>query len=276
MVTIATTAGAASQASRVTDVLARAAAWVQRFADEATFVVAGEAYEQEYRYLDGPQWRAERRVLRSDMVLVRTPAEEARRGFPWVQFRDVQEVDGRPLADHQGRLERLFHDPSGAAYAQAREIVAESARFNIGPAVRTVNVPAFALLFLVAPNQPRFRFRSQGEDTVDGIKTVVLRYEERERPTIIRSPRHEDRPAKGAFWIEPATGRVAKTVIEVDTERPWRTEIEVDYARDARLDLWVPATMRERHARGESEMVACTATYSNYRRFETTARMVPR
>ncbi len=274
--TLSTPSVGVSRATPVKDVLARAADWVQHFADEAVFVVAEERYEQEYRSLAASEWQTERRDLRSEVVTVRTPPDEARRGFPWVQFRDVQEVDGRPLADHQGRLERLFHDPSGEAYAQARQLVVESARFNIGPAVRTVNVPAFALFFLVAQNQSRFRFRARGEATIEGTKVQVLTYEERERPTMIRSPRREDRPAKGTFWIDAGTGRVVRTLLAVDADRRWRTEIEVDYGCDPRLDLWVPTTMRERHARDGKETLVCTATYSNYRRFETTARMVPR
>jgi hypothetical protein len=211
------------------------------------------------------------------VALVPTPPEEARRGFPWVQFRDVQEVDGRPLPDHQGRLERLFLSPSGSSYTQAGGLVEESARFNIGPAIRNVNVPAFALFFLLAQNQPQFRFRWQGEDALDGTRVAVVQYEERKRPTIMRSPRGGDRPAKGTFWIDAATARVVKSVLDVETDRRWRTVIEVGYGRDAHLDLWVPLTMHERYANGSKEQIVCTATYSNFRRFETSARIrIPR
>ncbi len=256
------------------DILTRAAEWVERFADDSMFVVAEERYEQEYRHADRTGEPVERRTLRSEIVSVRTPVEEVHRGFPWVQFRDVQEVDGEAVGDHQGRLERLFRDPSGASYAQARALVEESARFNIGPAIRTVNVPAFALFFLVARNQPRFRFDWKGEDTVDGVQVALVGYRERERPTIIRSPDRQDRVAKGSFWIDAMTGRVMRTRLDVEGERHWRTEIEVDYGRDARLDAWVPLVMRERHARDSTESITCTATYSNFRRFETTARIV--
>ncbi len=274
VLTLVASAGAVSGPARLEEVLARAAAWTQRFADEGTFVVAEERYEQEYRHRRGSDWDSERRELRSEIVIVRTPPSEAARGFPWVQFRDVQEVDGRPLADRQGRLERLFHDPSGDSYAAARALVQESARFNLGPAIRTVNVPAFGLFFLVAANQPRFRFAWKAEETVDGARVAVVEYRERERPTIIRSPQRDDRPATGTFWIEAATGRVMRTLLAVDADRHWRAEIEVNYGRDARLDLWAPMAMRERYARDSSELVAGAATYSNFRRFETTARVL--
>ncbi len=276
---LASSAGASEHTTRrhpgsLKALLRRAAGWVQRFTDESTFVVADELYEQEYRYLSRSEWRSERRALRSEIVIVPAPPGEARRGFPWVQFRDVQQVDGRPIADHQGRLERLFRDPSGSSYAQARALVEESARFNIGPTLRTINVPAFALFFLVAGNQSRFKFERQGEEAIEGIQATAIRYRERQHPTIIRGPGGEDRVAEGTFWIDEATGQVARTHLEVDADRPWRTEIDVDYGHDARLDAWVPTVMRERYASGPEEVIDCTAMYSNFRRFETAARMV--
>jgi hypothetical protein len=256
------------------DVLRRAGQWVQRFAGDSVFVVAEERYEQEYRVRERSSWRVEYRDLVSEIVLVATPEDEARRGFPWVQFRDVVEVDGNPLPDHRGRLERLFKDVSGSSYSRARALIEESARFNLGPLVREINVPSFALFVLHPRNQPRFRFASKGEEPIGGTRATIVTYRERERPTMIRSPRREDRPARGSAWIDGATGRVMKTVLEVDADRHWVTETEVTYGRDARLDLWVPLVMHERHQAGADESIDCTARYSNYRRFDTSARMV--
>jgi hypothetical protein len=48
--------------------------------------------------------------------------------------------------------------------------------------------------------------------------------------------------------------------------------------RDAKLKMWVPARMREtyvdRAGTRNEERIECTATYSNFRRFETSARIV--
>jgi hypothetical protein len=98
-------------------------------------------------------------------------------------------------------------------------------------------------------------------------------------PTLVRSPeRRQDRPVRGLIWLDAAGGRVLKTRLEADTEEHWVTEVEVTYGRDAHIDAWVPLTMHERYLRGaEDEIVECTARYSNYRRFETSARvMIPR
>jgi hypothetical protein len=42
-----------------------------------------------------------------------------------------------------------------------------------------------------------------------------LTFEERARPTIIRTSRAEDVPASGSIWVDPASGHVAKTEMNV-------------------------------------------------------------
>ncbi len=258
------------------DILQRAGQWVRQFADDSVFVVADERYEQEYRVRTGRSWKIERRELLSEIVWVRTPADEARRGFPWVQFRDVVEVDRQPLPEHRGRLERLFKDVSPSSYAEARALIEQSARYNIGPFVREINVPSFALFFLYPPNQSRVRFRLTGDEVIADFRAVAVAYRERSRPTMIRSVEREDRPASGTVWIDAPSGRVLKTDLRVATDRRWVTDTEVTYGEDARLHIWVPLEMRERHHRGTAEYIDATARYGNFRRFETSARMVPR
>ena len=67
--------------------------------------------------------QTQRRDLKSDVLLVRAPA-----GDRWIQFRDVFEVDGKPLRDRDDRLTRLFLKPSASAQKQVEDITAESAR----------------------------------------------------------------------------------------------------------------------------------------------------
>ncbi len=256
----------------VKDVLRRSGEWVQRFADDVVYVVAEERYEQEYR----TGAAVERRNLVSEIVVVRTPEEEVRAGYPWVQFRDVIEVDGDRLPDHRGRLERLFEQASGSAWAQASALIQESARYNIGPGVRTVNVPSFALFFLHARNQQRFRFTlNTHAASRPGMPepTAEIAYTERARPTMIRSPKHEDLPARGMFLIDLPTGRVLKSRLEVTADRHWEMTTDVTYGQDAGIDAWVPQTMHEHFGRRQ-ESLDCTATYSNYRRFRTSGRLI--
>jgi hypothetical protein len=100
---------------------------------ERTFVgvVAEETYRQQVRGgragtdlrgfpVEAP---AQRRDLKSDVLLVRAPA-----GDRWMQFRDVVEVDGKPVRDRDERLTKLFLQPSADAWRQEADIAAASSR----------------------------------------------------------------------------------------------------------------------------------------------------
>ncbi len=265
------------------ETLRRAGAWIERFADESVAVVGSEEYVQEYRRrgaVAGQQAAApgapvEQRTLVSEVAVARTTGREAAAGYPWVQFRDVVAVDGEPLPDHRGRLEHLLAGTRASSYGEAATLTAESARYNIGPGTRTVNVPLFALFFLVPANQPRFRFDWKGEEPAGATPLAVIAYRERERPTMIRSPRGGgDRPARGLFWID-SLGRVVKSRLVVDADG-WTMETEVTFGWDVHVEAWVPMTMVEHHRRGHDESLDCTAKYSNYRRFSTGARIIDR
>jgi hypothetical protein len=259
------------------EALRRTGAWVERFAAETLFIVGEERYVQEYRERGDPL-HGVRRETRSEIVLVKTPDAEARAGYPWVQYRDVLEVDGKRLPDHEGRLERLFKEPSDASYTRAGTLIDESARFNVGPLTRTVNVPSFVLFFLYPSNQRRFHFDLRGDEVVDDTPALLVAYREVSHPTLIRSPeRRQDRPVRGLIWLDPGSGRVLKTRLEAEAEQHWSIEVEVTYGRDAHLDAWVPLTMHELYKWGAEAAVECTARYSNFRRFETSARVtIPR
>src|SRR5262249_28235119 len=92
--------------------------------------------------------------LRSDLLLVRTASS-----LGYVQYRDVFEVDGRPVRDRQERLAALLSRPTPAGETEVQRILADNARFNIGDVMRTMNVPLLALEFLKRENQPRFKFK---------------------------------------------------------------------------------------------------------------------
>jgi len=56
------------------------------------------------------------------------------------------------------------------------------------------------------------------------------------------------------------------------------SRLTTEYAPDEKLGLWVPTVFRERYEdsrRKAREIVLCEARYTNYRRFQTSARIVP-
>jgi len=278
------TARAASPPSQRVDlqaVLARAGKYVQQYQRDFSLLICEERYLQEVtRPNEGPagdaRWSlggvgttTEGRTLMSEFALVRV--QDADRAL-WLAFRDVLEVDGRPVHDRTERLQRLFVAPPSNALAQAGAIANESARYNIGDLVRTVNVPTMALEFLGTTMQKRSSFRKRGEETEQGVQAWVVAFEERERPTLIQTPESQDVVTKGTMWIDPQSGLVLRTQIDPQLQRGLKTRVTVSYAPQERLGMWVPVEMKEIYELG-SRQINGEAKYSNYRRFETDVKL---
>src|SRR5215471_619026 len=140
----------------LSDILDRAAWYLDFFIDQFENVVAEETYAQDASTLlpiyspvggrggvalPGPSAgelsRARHRDLRSDFLLVKSPDTLA-----LVPFRDVIEVDGIPIGDRQQRLAKLFLDsPSADAMTLAGRIGDEGARYNLGNMRSTIGNP---------------------------------------------------------------------------------------------------------------------------------------
>jgi hypothetical protein len=197
----------------------------------------------------------------------------------YVEFRDVFEVDGRPVRARDERLLHLADDPAGVSM---RQIVTESARYNIGDIERTINVPVLPLMFVLPENQWRFKFNVQkGTQPLSTSKDIpsssprftvstevwVIEYREVERPTIIRFvDGRRSIPVHGRFWIEPASGRVLMSEL-IAEDRTVHATIDVSYQSEPVLDLLVPIEMRETYSRaGQPTRITGIASYGGFRR----------
>src|SRR4029077_8233712 len=92
-------------------------------------------------------------LLESEFGIVKIPGYEG-----WLGFRDVLRVNGRPVQDHESRLQDLLLSPAPGAIDQAWRITEESARRNIGAVQRNINNPAIVLQLFDRRNHPRLRF----------------------------------------------------------------------------------------------------------------------
>jgi hypothetical protein len=195
----------------------------------------------------------------------------------WVTFRDVFELDGRPVRDREERLSRILKDVNPESLKQARQIAAESARYNLDPDKihidRTINVPMTALLYLRAANQARSSFSLGKPERIAGINCVTLQFTEQSRPRLVRTS--DDAPAQGTFWIDMANGgRVLKTQIRMQSGprgQLLRSQTTVTYARVDKLDLWVPSSMDEVYELPATrQTITGHATYLDFREFRVT------
>jgi hypothetical protein len=238
--------------------LAVAANYLARYERDVLGVVAQEDYQQRVASATRPA-----RQLRSDVVMI----ADAERG--WLQFRDVFEVDGRKVRDHDDRLVQLFLKPNPDARRQAARIVEESARFNLNPPgvtfERTLNIPLEALQFLRRPNLSRSHFEIAGEERAGAGSASILKFQEVVKPRLISSP--SDTAASGRFWIEPASGAVIRSELRMSAPDVIAT-IKVAFARRFEPAIWLPSSMDEEYSLlGRTVIVSGHATYSDFRRF---------
>jgi hypothetical protein len=241
-------------------VLARAAQYVDTYLTELGSVVAEESYQQIVRRGAGV---TQARRTRADILLIRGEQE-------WVPFRDVFEVDGKPVRDREERLKKLFLDDPTRAMSEGRRISEEAARYNLGGVFRTINTPTIALSFFQSALVTGFRCQRHGTDNVDGVSAWRIDYEEVGRPTRIKhGTTGADLPSTGSVWVEPASGRVVRTLLR-NGDQGTAVELTVRFRPNDTLGLWTPVKMEERYwvpsARGES--ISAEATYTGFRRFQ--------
>jgi hypothetical protein len=274
------TLAAAEPPPTLKDLLARVANYVVRYERELSSIVAEEQYVQQEGLLSPWGWREARptrRELKSDLLLVRAAGNDG-----YVQFRDVFEVDGRPLRDRSERLLKLFLDPSAESTRQTGKIIAESARYNIGRIQRTINIPLLALMFMHPRNQSHFTFTmsSEGRGIPKGlppsghfavsVDVLVLSFRETGTPTLVReaSNRRAEARSSGRIWVEADTGRVLMTELVVDSTSV-RSSTQVSYQSEPLVGFLVPVEMHESYASSPPSRyrIDGTATYGNFRQF---------
>lgn len=268
------------------EVLRRAGRYSVAYGESLSSVLAEETYTQRLVWRRGkdvtdPQSIRMERRLRSEIAFV--PLVES---TEWLAFRNVLAVDGIAVPAADGRLERLFRGPSRSLLEQARLIASDSARYNIGPVTRDVNTPTTALHFVHPVHQPNCRFNKEGVEELAGKQVWVVRFRERGRGGLISGSDGTNLPAEGRLWIVPADGRVVRSELVVKNfvrDRNSTATIDVVWRREAHLDMWVPAEMREHYEGPWFAMWASVlrlrydidgvATYSNYRRFTADFRI---
>jgi len=257
----------------VKDVMRRVAAYVDSYGQRAAIVVASERYKQETKGNSSTVHTD--RDLVSEFAIVKVDTVSR-----WLGFRDVLEVDGRRLSDHEDRLIRSLTG-GGAGYQEALRLSNESARFNIGTIERNFNVPTTALFYFASANQDRFKFSAK---TVDAQGIWHIAFKETYKPTLIRTPEGQSVPSEGELWANPADGTVVRTILKTELIGIKRSRmqygtgrVEVTYRLVEELGMWLPERMTEMfEARGSNniwERVDGTAEYSNYRKFTTSVRI---
>ena len=268
LVVLATAAGTLTAQQRIDTstraVIAAATKYVVDYETKFKFVIADETYDQ--ATFDHEKRETARRSMKGELFLTFIPADGA-----WLAVHDFTEVDGEPVADRED-LRPLLQ--KGETTSVVRSVLKRNARFNLGTILRNFNEPTLALLILEPKRVAGFSFDREDVTTVDGKPKVRLSFRERERPTLIRAADGAPVYARGELVVDAETGRIEHTTIEF-RDGPIVASLTTQYALDEKIEMWVPVTFIERYERNrdDREVIVCQAQYTNYRRFEVTARI---
>jgi hypothetical protein len=115
-----------------------------------------------------------------------------------------------------------------------------------------------------------------GSEKIEGDRVTVLKANEIARPTIVRSPSGEAMPSQISAWIDEA-GRLRRALVSFyETGDRLAQSIRVEFRRHAELGVLVPTEMRENFNTGpKTPRGLSIAKYSEFRRFQTSARILP-
>lgn len=255
LVSVLPPSGARAQApSKVDQLLEKTAAYVALFVDQFSNVVAEETLVQQTTI---PR---RTRTIRSDFLLVRFPGDTA-----WQSFRDVGEVDGKPVRDQQERLTKLFLEPSDNALRRAADLNRAGARHNLLD-IGTLNSPLLVMAFLQDSYRERFRFNLAGLEKKLGPNVRTVQFQEFKVPSILKGNSNQDIMSRGLVWVEEDTGRVVKTELKIGRSASAIT-IATLFKFDEQLGINVPVEMRDWYPDGAGE-IRGVATYGRFRRFQ--------
>lgn len=213
-----------------------------------------------------------KRSLQSEVAFIGLPGDAG-----WLGFRRVLRLDGAPIDDQLGSLNAVLASGFQDDYVKARVMLSDSARFNLGTP-RTINLPNLPLELLAPHHAGRFATRIAGSARMAGRQTIKLVMVENVAPTIIRAFDGSQIRSIVSAFVEPDTGRLWKAEVIARDPRPsaeFDHIVSVTFQENSALGLLVPAKMREDFFAGHDRKAWGDAKYSNYRRFQTSARIVP-
>lgn len=232
-------------------------------------LVATEEYVQERRIE-----AKTKRVLRSEFLLVQHPTEKRN----WLAYRDVLEVDGKKLENHQQRLQQLFVSPTVENWRLVGEIASASQQYHLEGANVSVTNPFVVVALTDRYYRPRMQFKLGKEDKDVGPNVWTMTFQEPEAKEAVTvngaqtlrnvEPLLQKDLARGTVWIEVGTGRILKTQLRMGDGLGAPTSATT-FRYDDKLGVAVPVEMKTTwtNGTGSRSAVSGTAKYTSFRQF---------
>lgn len=276
ILTVVIAAIAALQPPSVDQVLARMDQYMVSYEPKLSELIADEKMVQSVRGFrplsagDVTVYETVRnRRIESEVAFVALPSDAG-----WLGFRHVTSVDKRPVKLSRQSLTAALTEGS---HDRAVALLKESAQHNLG-LPRTTNLPNLPLEFLHRRNRTRFAARLDGSERVRDTNSVRVVLIERSTPTLIQNSTGADMPSVVRAWLDPDKGDLLRAEVSTYVNAGDRTPVNrlvVDFTRHKALDMLVPSQMWEKFPVERSGEGSSSADYSKFRRFTTSARIVP-
>lgn len=256
--------GRAQSAPDVAALVERMHAYLEAYEPKLRALVADEVFEQRHQFR--PKF-ARLRALESDIGFLRLPG-----GGPWLAQRSVRAIDGVAVPGAVAALDAMLALTGDDRFVRARAIADGNARHNLGHP-RTMNVPTLPLELLARRHQSNAVVSLDRQATGRDAATLVV--SEREPGRIVLHDNGRFNRTVVRAWIRVHDGALLRADVAVYAPGggivPHR--VRVDFQAEGSLNMLVPARLEERYVSdGEGRGIA---TYRNYRRFQTSGRLVP-
>jgi hypothetical protein len=215
------------------------------------------------------------REIHSDVAFIDLPGNAG-----WLGFRDVRTVSNKNVRLPGPSLAEVLLRSGEDKFEQARALLLNGARHNLGEA-RTTNLPTLPLELLQQRHRFRYDVRIEGYDKVEGRRTAMVVLDEESTPSLIRRGDGGDLMARVVGWVEADSGQLWRAEVRLEdprlifAKRHRPTTLRVHFKMHKELGVIVPDKMEEWffdsvHGDGFGE-----GRYKNFRRFDTVTRLVP-
>jgi hypothetical protein len=227
----------------------------------------------------------------SDLIVYQSPRDPN----SMTEYRNIREVDGKPVKKQLERVEKLF-ERATKADSVAREldrINSESARHDFDTLI--TNFTIFNAAATYKDLRPLFKYEFAGRERLRDKDLVLVKFEQIEFKKDLFGTRQYEKLnvtgplMRGQYWLDPQTGQVRREHHELffrDNTQPRAFKfIEVDYEfTTGEQDIWLPQRIVfqyfnpskwDKDKKYPIEMFLngrITSDYGPFRRFEVGAR----
>jgi hypothetical protein len=230
-----------------------------------------------------------RRQTVSDLIVYASQHDSEK----FAEYRNVREVDGRPVKKQLERAEKLFDRVSKADSPgkELERVNRESARYDLD--TQFTGYTIFNAFATWSKLRRFFKYEFAGRERLGDQELVVIRFEQTEFVENLFGLNHYRKPnvtgplMRGQYWIDPQTGRLWRDRHEIffrDNARP-RTfkAIEADYDfTTGDQGIWLPRRILFQYfnpLKSDKDFpvemflsVRITSEYGPFRRFEVKTR----